>query len=185
MEDEQIIKLFFDRSEDALTALNDKYGSMCLHIANNILSDVRDAEECVNDTCLAVWNAIPPEKPDCLQAYTCRIARNLALKRSGYENALKRRANHGVCLNELSDAISDNNEIESRFDAEQLREMINTFLSGLKKPDRVLFIRRYWYSDSYEQLSRLSGMREGAIRTKLSRIRKKLKEYLEKRGVSA
>ncbi len=184
MEDERIIELFFDRSEEAIRELNEKYGDLCIRIAENILSSKQDAEECVNDTGFAVWNRIPPERPVSLQAYVSRIVRNLALKKSERENAHKRRGNHGVCIEELSEVLPCRDETEDRVDAKLVKDTVNDFLSGLKSDDRVLFLRRYWYSDSYEQLSRRSGMKEGAIRTRLSRIRKQLKEYLREKGVS-
>ena len=182
-EDEKIIEMFFDRSVEAVDVLARKYGGLCFHIALNILGDQQDAEECVNDSYLGVWDSIPPQRPKKLGAFVAGVARCLALKRFERNRAEKRKSNYGLCLDELAEILSDSGLVEERLDAELLEENINLFLSKCDSLNRMLFVRRYWYADSYEQLSEKCNMKESAIRTRLSRTRKKLKEFLAERGI--
>ena len=183
MNDTEIISLFFERSERAITELSDKYGKLLFHVANNILGSREDAEECVNDTYLAVWNAIPPEHPASLLSYACRIVKMAAINRYHKNSAVKRSGSGTVCIDELEEMLADTSGIDDKLNADELTEQINSFLAVLSNTDRVLFVRRFWYLDDYGEIANMYGMKEGAVRTRLSRIRAKLKKYLLKNGV--
>lgn len=129
MEDQQIIRLFFERSEQAITELSRKYGALCFQIADNILDDPQDAEECVNDAWLGAWNSIPPQRPDPLRAYVCRIVRNLSLKKLRANSALKRSSRFEVSLSELEDCISAHS-LDEQLAAGELSAQINAFLAA-------------------------------------------------------
>lgn len=180
MEDKQILKLFFARAEGAIDALAAKLGKRLYSMAVNILSDPQDAEECVNDTYLALWNAIPPAEPDPLSAYACRICRNTALKRLRSLHAQKRCA-YEVSLEELAECLPDN-ALWERLDERELGRAIDRYLSALTPENRVLFLRRYWFGDSIKELARMLGIRENALSVRLSRIRAGLKDHLSKEG---
>lgn len=183
LEDEKIIDLFFKRSENAITELSQKYGQLCMTVSMNILGNTEDAEECVNDSYLGIWNAIPPHKPDNLTAFLCRIVRNLSLKRCSHNSAEKRKSNYGVCIDELDECLPSENTVESELELNELSGTLDNFISQLDKTNRFLFVRRYWFMDSYESLSKATGIKEQAIRTRLSRIRSNLKKFLAEQGV--
>ena len=181
MEDNRIIELFFERSENAISQLSDKYGKLCRKIAHNILGDHSDADECLNDTLLGVWNSIPPNHPDSLISYVCKVARNCALKRYEYNTAQKRNSHYYAAFEELDECISSPSGVEEEIDARQLTEDLDRFLAGLKKADRVIFVRRYYFSDSYEDIAARTGLSEKNVSVRLTRIRTKLKSYLKER----
>ncbi len=180
MEDTQIIDMLFERSEQAITELATKYGKLCNQIALNIVANKQDAEECVNDTYLAVWNAIPPAKPNPLLAYVCKITRNIAVSRSTYNSRQKRTAEFSACLNELEKCIQSGDSVEDEVCATELEKVLNQFLASLNSVDRIIFVRRYWFVDDFSNISELLGMKEGNVRVRLQRTRKKLKNYLKK-----
>lgn len=180
----KIIELFFERSEQAINELSNKYGSVCIKVANNILNNKEDAEECVNDAYLGTWNTIPPQKPNPLLSYVCRIVRNLALKKYHFNTAIKRNSTYDVALDELENCIPSATTIEEEMDAIEMARMIDSFLETLDKEKRILFVRRYWCSDSIEDLAKLFGTSKHNVSVKLSRTREKLKKYLIKKGVS-
>lgn len=182
MEDKRIIELFFSRSESAISHLSEKYGKLCRKIANNILNNSSDAEECLNDTLLGVWNSIPPNHPDSLISYVCRIARNCALKRYEYNTAQKRNSHYDVALDKLDECLAASSGVEQEIDAMELKNDLDRFLSGLNKTDRVIFMRRYYFSDPYEQIADLIGLSEKNVSVRLTRIRAKLKSHLKERG---
>lgn len=184
MDDHRIIQLFFERSEQAITELAQKYGALCTKIANNILNNPLDAEECVNDTYLGVWNAIPPQRPDPLMSYVCRITRNLAIKKYHANTAAKRNSIYDVALDELENCFPAATSVEDTFDAKELARIIDDFLETLDRANRVLFVRRYWYSESISDLARLFRTSNHNVSVRLFRIREKLKQYLIKEGVS-
>lgn len=184
MDDVKIIELFFERSEQAINELSNKYGSVCIKVANNILNNKEDAEECVNDAYLGTWNTIPPQKPNPLLSYVCRIVRNLALKKYHFNTAIKRNSTYDVALDELENCIPSATTIEEEVDANEMAKMIDAFLETLDKEKRILFVRRYWCSDSIEDLAKLFGTSKHNVSVKLSRTREKLKKYLIKKGVS-
>ncbi len=179
MDDRQIIALFYERSEQAITELSKKYGDLCFKIAINILNDAQDAEECVNDAYLGVWNSIPPQNPDPFRAYLCRIVRNLALKKLRANTALKRGGQLEVSLSELENCIPDNS-FDEQLSAKELTVQLNAFLSTLHRNDRVMFLRRYWFSEPLSEIAKIFGITEHNASVRLSRIRKKLHQYLNK-----
>jgi len=184
MEDSKIIDLFFERSELAITELSKKYGSLCAKIANNILNSRLDTEECVNDAFLAVWNSVPPQNPSPLSSYVCRIVRNLAIKRYHSNTAQKRNSAYDVALDEIDEYVSSSTSLDTELDARKTAAVIDAFLETLDKDNRVLFVRRYWFSDSIDNLAKLFDTSKHNISVRLSRIRKKLKKYLIREGVS-
>ncbi len=183
MEDSKIIDLFFERSEEAIIALSEKYGSVCMRVSENIVHDCRDAEECVNEAYLGVWEAIPPEKPDLLLPFVCRIVRNISISHYKRERATKRKGNYDLSLEELGDVVNSNSSAEKVFEAKELSALVDAFLGTLSEMNRFLFVRHFWFLDSYEELTKKTGLREGSIRTRLSRVKKNLRKYLEKKGI--
>ena len=184
MEDKKIVDLFFERSEQGIEKLSEKYGALLMRIAENVLGSRQDAEECVNDTYLAVWNRVPPERPDPLVSYVCRIVRNLALKKYHANTAKKRNSTYDVALEEIADCFPAAASVEEALEAKETAALINAFLETLDEAGRVLFVRRWWYSESIEELAALFQTSRHNISVRLSRIRKALKKYLEKEGVS-
>lgn len=183
MEDKQIIKLFFLRAEKALDILKERYGNTLYRIAMNILGNHHDAEETTNDTYLALWNAIPPKEPDPLAPYVYRTGRNMALKRLEYLSAEKRNSRYNLSLDELGAYLpDDSNDPEKAFTAQEIADSINKFLEKDTALNRYIFIRRYWYGDTVEAISKQVNMKSGAVSVRLNRIRTKLKEHLIKEG---
>ena len=183
MEDRRIIELFFARSEEAVEELRRAYGKLCRTIAQGILSDPRDAEECENDTWLRVWNSIPPDHPNHLGAYAGRITRNLAINRLRYDNRKKRGGELESIYAELHDCIPDPHNVEAAADDTVLL-CIQSFLEKQSSRDRALFLRRYFYLESAQALSAPFGMTPSAVSTRLGRMRAKLKIELEKEGIA-
>ncbi|MBE6747283.1 MAG: sigma-70 family RNA polymerase sigma factor [Ruminococcaceae bacterium] len=182
MEDRNIIELFTERSERAIVELSEKYGNVCMKVAYNVLGNKEDSEECVNDAYLGVWNAIPPQKPNPLLTFVLRIVKNLSLKRLKYNSAKKRGADVPACFEELSEVLTDmnlENSPEARLDIEMTAKVIDEFLETLSYTNRYLFVRRYWYMDSYESLSGETGLKEAAIRKRVSRMWTDLKLRLK------
>ena len=180
MEDRHILKLLFARAEGAIEALASKYGKLLLRICTNITADPRDGEECVSDTYLALWNAIPPAKPDPLSAYVYKTGRNVALKRRRSSLAQKRSA-YEVSLEELADCLPDHSAAQL-LDARELGRAIDRFLDTLSQQNRVIFLRRYWFGDSVMDLANAQALTPNALTVRLSRLRAQLKDYLIKEG---
>lgn len=183
MEDEQLITLLEQRSERALTELNTQYGKLCRHVAYQVLASAEDAEECVDDTWLAVWNTIPPQRPRFLRAYVCRIVRNLAIKRYHSKTAAKRFSPYTVALDELAEVLEGAQTVEDANDEQVLTNVLTTFLDGLPQEDRLLFMRRYWFADTEQELAQRFGRSRGTIAVRLHRLRGKLRRELEKEGI--
>ena len=183
MNDQQIIALFFDRSEQAILELSGKYGSSVRRAASNILHNAQDVEECSNDTYYQVWNQIPPKQPKYLGAFTCRIARNICLNRYYTNTAQKRSSFYETSLDELEQNIPALSTVESEYAAKELGRCINSFVKTLPYDDRFLFVRRYWYADPVAQIAQEMGIQSHNATVRLSRIRKKLQNYLQKEGM--
>lgn len=183
MEDGEIIRLLFARSEQALTELAKKYGPLCGALARNLLGSDQDAEECVNDTWLAAWNAIPPAKPELLQAYLCRLTRNIAVTRYHEARAAKRDRRYDRALDQLEGCLASRLTAEGELEAKELAQAIGRFLETLDRENRVLFVRRYWYADSVAELGRRTGIGSAAVSARLFRLRRKLKHDLEQEGM--
>lgn len=183
LKDSRIIELFQERSELAIRELSRKYGTLCTRIAKNILNSSRDAEECVNDAYLAVWDTIPPKKPDPLCPYLCGIVRNLAIKKYHANTARKRNSHYDAALDELEECIPSGRTVESELSAKELTRMIDLFLDEQDRDSRILFVRRYWYSDSVQELAERFHISRNNVSVRLARIRRKLKDYLKKEGI--
>ena len=181
MEDQQIIAMYLERDEHAIEETAAKYGRLCLTVASNLLASPEDANECVNDTYLAVWNTIPPEEPASLTAYICRITRNLAMKRLRLANAAKRTASAEISIHELEGMLPDA-RIDPHIDAAELGRQINAFLHTEKPDARNVFVRKYWFFDSVSDIARRYGYSENKVKSMLFRTRNKLKNYLKKEG---
>ena len=185
MDDEKIIELFFNRSEQAIEEVDKKYGKTCHNISYNILHNKLDAEECVNDAYLGAWNAIPPARPNPLLTYLCKIVRNFSLKRYEFNTAIKRNSTYDVAMEELESCLSSPETIESEIALKELTHIIENFLDSLSTENRVIFLRRYWFSDTYSDIAARVGMTEKNVSVRLTRIREKLRNYLTEREVLA
>ncbi len=185
MEDKQIVDLYFERSEDALTETQKKYGRYVNHIAYNILTSTEDAKECVNSAYYRVWNAIPPAKPANLGTYLGKIVRNVALDMYDKYSAKKRGAGQmELVLEELKECISLSKPVEKIVDEIILKEVLNRFLGELSKQARVVFVKRYWYLSSVKEIARECGMSESNVKMTLLRTREKLKKYLDNEEIT-
>ena len=182
LEDSKIIDLFFERSEQAIDELSRKYGPAVKKTAANILNDRLDVEECVNDTYLRTWDSIPPQSPNPLVSYGCKIARNLAINRYHANRAEKRNRGFDLILDEMEECIPSGVNVETELEAKELSVAINSFLYSLNDEDRFLFIRRYWYADSVSDLSAMTGGSPNRVSLRLFRVREKLKKRLIKEG---
>ena len=183
MEDLNIIELYFVRDEQAIKETDAKYGRLCHSIAYNILHNKEDSEECVNDTYIGVWNAIPPTRPNHFIGFVCKITRNLALKRIEAMNRLKRSQATVVSLDELAEILSDESIAEDVSD-EGITELIGDFLRKEKADVRNVFLRKYYFFDSVGDIAERYGFTEDKVKSMLYHTRKKLKEYLVKEGVA-
>lgn len=184
MEDNEIIELFFQRSERAIEEVSKKYGGILNKIARNILNNPEDVKECVNDAYLGIWNSIPPNRPKSLITYICKIVRNLSLKKYRYNTAQKRGGYCDISFDELEECISTTTGGLDECTKEELVRVLEVFLDSLDKKSRIMFMKRYWFADSLSEIAKDFEMRENAVSVKLLRIRKKMKEYLEKEGIS-
>ena len=183
MEDSKIISLFFERSEQAIEELDRKHGSAVKRTAANILQDRLDVEECVSDTYLRTWNSIPPQSPNPLASYVCRIAHNLAIDRYHANTAQKRSGNYDLVLDEMEECIPSDCCPETELEAKELSEAIDRFLARLSAEDRKLFVRRYWYACSVTELAKLTDTTPNRVSVRLFRIREKLRRALMKEGL--
>ena len=183
IEDEKIIDLFFNRSEKAIQELDIKYGKVCHKLSYNILNNKQDAEECVNDAYLGAWNAIPPTRPNPLLSYIVKIVRNISLKIYWRKEAAKRSGHYKIALEEIGGYITDQKTVEDEIEARELARIIEEFLDTLTVENRVIFMRRYWFADSYKDIAELVGISEKNISVRLTRIREKMKQYLIEREV--
>ena len=183
MEDEKIIDLYFDRNERAIRETDAKYGTHCRKIAYNILNSCEDSEECVNDTYLGAWNAIPPTRPNSFVAFLSRITRNLSLKRLEYRSRAKRSDALMVSFEELESVLPDDRFAPAVSD-EEIGSLISRFLESLKEDARNIFVRRYFFFDSVKDIAEHYSFTESKVKNLLLRTRSKLRDYLQKEGVS-
>ena len=175
MEDRKLLSLLFARSEDAIRQLQLRFGKRLLSMAMNLLSNQEDAQECVNDTYWAVWNAVPPAEPDPLAPYVYRTGKNIALNVLRSKGAQKR-GGYVLSLDELSDCVS------APTADRELGDGLNQWLSRLKQADKAVFLRRYWFGDSVKDIARSLHMTENSVSVRLHRLRNDLKAYLTKEG---
>ena len=183
IEDEKIIELFFVRSEQSIRELDIKYGKVCRKLSNNIVNNRQDSEECVNDAYLGAWYAIPPAKPDPLLTYICKIVRNISLNIYYRKEAAKRSSHYTVAMEEIEACIADQKTVEAEIEAKELARIIESFLDTLTVENRVIFMCRYWFSDSCKDIAGFMGLSEKNISVRLTRIREKMRKYLMEREV--
>lgn len=184
MVDHEIISLFEQRNEQAISESTQQYGALCRSVARNITGSEEDAEECLNDAMLAAWNAIPPAKPKNFCAYLLRLVRNAALDRYRAARTGKRNAEHlADSIHELAEIIPDQGDVVSEVERREMIAAINAFLQDLPQKQRDLFVRRYWYTDDIATLSDTFHMTESHVTVTLSRLRKRLKKHLGKEGL--
>lgn len=182
MNDLDIIELYFERDEQAIKETELKYGKLCHNIAYNILNNNEDSEECVNDTYIGVWNAIPPARPNNFMAFVCRIARNLSLKRLESMSRQKRSQAMLVSLDELTEVLSDESIVNGVSD-EDIGKLISAFLQNEKEDIRNVFIRKYYFFDSIGDIAVRYSFTESKVKNMLHHTRTKLKDYLIKEGI--
>lgn len=183
MEDSKIIELFFARNEDAIKHTDDAYGQRLYHLAQNIVKNGQDAEESVSDTYMKAWDTIPPRRPQHFFAYLAKICRNFALKKLDWKKAAKRNAEVVSLTEEMEMCIPDqarDAEIEGR----ELGMLLDRFLRTLTPENQMVFLRRYWYTDTIAEIAARYGISESAVLMRLNRTRAKLCAYLEKEGIN-
>lgn len=184
MDDGKIIELYFARAESAVAETDARYGAWCRAVARGILGNDQDAEECVNDAYLRVWNAVPPERPTRFRAYLGKIVRILALNRQSALIARKRGGGEAtLALEELSECLPAGASPEKITEDRELVAAIDRFLAGLPAKARMIFVRRYWYMSPVRDIARDLGLKEGSVTATLCRTREKLRAFLEKEGL--
>ena len=182
MEDYRIVDMYWDRDEGAIAESDKKYGRMLNSLSFALLSSREDAEECVNDTYIDAWNAMPAARPDNLGAFLSKITRRISIDRFRKQHRQKRGGIDNLTL-ELTDCIPSSESVESEYENGRLKETLDSFLYSLDREKRVMFVRRYFYSHSIDQISEQMNISVAKVKTTLFRIRKSLKEYLEKEGM--
>lgn len=184
MDDNSIVDMYWARNEKAIEVTGDKYGRYCYSIAYNILGSREDSDECVNDTYLGAWNSMPPNRPVILSTFLGKITRSLSLKKWRDKTRLKRGGGCAdVTLEELKECIPAGSNIEEELETKELAEMVNEFLKELPVEERRIFLRRYWYFDSIEDICKRFGYGKSKVKMKLFRTREKLMKRLEGEGV--
>lgn len=179
---EEIIERLEKRDENALLYMKKQYGNYCYTILYGILRDHEEAQEALNDVWLRIWQSIPPGKPNCFRAYLAKVSRNIALDRLKYQNAGKR-LQSTLPLEEIREMLPDP-AWEQKEEGRELKEVLSAFLKTMKPEERKLFIRRYWYNETIEELSAAFCCSQSRITGILFRVRKRLRKYLEKEGYS-
>lgn len=183
LDDGVIIDMLFDRDESALTELSRKYGSYCVSIANNILRNREDSEECVNDTYMKTWESIPPEKPRILAAFLAKITRNLAIDRYRRDHSKKRGGDDmELIFEELEECVSDGSSVEATAERREILAAVNRFLGKLSAKNRIMFVSRYCYCESVHDIAARFGIKENNVSVSLNRTRAQLREYMRKEG---
>lgn len=183
LDDSEIIGMLFDRDESALMELSRKYGSYCVSIANNILRNREDSEECVNDTYMKTWESIPPEKPRILAAFLAKITRNLAIDRYRRDHSKKRGGDDmELIFEELEECVSDGSSVEATAERREILATVNRFLGKLSAKNRIMFVSRYCYCESVHDIAARFGIKENNVSVSLNRTRAQLREYMRKEG---
>ena len=182
MEDQQIIQLYWLRSEQAIEETEKRYGSRLHSLAYRIAGVQEDAQECVSDTYLAAWNSIPPQWPEYLFAYLAKICRNLCLDRLDWLNAAKRKGEVIALTREMELCIPDRRR-DFDLEGKALGEALNRFLGTISRENRMIFLRRYWFADSIAEIAARYGLTQSKVKTSLHRTRKKLSDFLKKEGI--
>ena len=184
MEDARIVDLYFERNEAAIAETAAKYGAFCHGVAFHILSVRADADECVNDTYLRAWNAIPPQRPAQLGAWLGKVVRNTALDLWKKNHRQKRSAGMEQLLEEWQDCVPSPQTVERELEEQELTEVINGWLLSLPQKDRILFVRRYWAGESVRELAGAYGMTPNGLAKRMLKLRQRLKHTLEQEGYS-
>ena len=183
MEDNQIVELYWQKNTDAISETANKYGTYCFTVADNILHNFEDSEECVNDTWLHVWNAIPPQKPNVLRMFLAKITRNLSFNRFNAKNAEKRGGGEIIfVLDELSECLANETDVEAAYEGKELEQCIRYFVRALPEREGNVFVRRYFFTETVAEIAKRYGLTENNVMVILSRTRKKLKAELKKEG---
>ena len=181
LSDDEIIALYWARNENAIKHTDDKYRAYLLKIANNILKDMQDSEECLNDTYLSAWNTIPPERPYLLKAFLAAIIRNQSLMVGRRQKAQKRAAmSQAVSLSELEDVLADVRETD---DAHMLAEVIESYIARLDKDQRYIFLGRYYFGKSIDDIASEMGVSRSKVSKQIAYIKQTLREKLQEEGI--
>jgi RNA polymerase sigma-70 factor (ECF subfamily) len=181
--DSQIIELYWNKDPQAIAASAERYGAYCFTVANGILADAGDSEECVNDTWLKAWNAIPPTLPNVLKVFLAKITRRLSFDRYKARKALKRGGGEtALVLEELAECIADESDVEGQAAARELGEVIRQFVAALPEREQNLFVRRYFFSEAVRLIADRYSLSENHVNVTLSRLRKRLRNHLSKEG---
>jgi len=183
VKDSEIIDFYWNKDSKAISASVEQYGAYCFSIANGILDDARDSEECVNDTWLRAWNAIPPTRPTVLKVFFAKITRHLSFDRYKARRSLKRGGGETVLvLEELAECIAGETDVEGQVNAKELGEVINQFVASLSEREKNLFIRRYFFSEPIKVIADRYDTSENYVNVTLSRVRRRLRGHLSKEG---
>ena len=183
MEDSRITELFWERKEVAITEAQEKYSAYCLSVAMRILGNGQDSEEVVNDAFLAAWNSIPPQRPENLSTYLAKLTRRIAVDRLRLRKAKKRgRGETELALEELEEILPAQGDPAAEAEARELEVSVQRFIASLPDSDRDLFLARYWHLHSIEELAKALNIRKGTVKTRLFRLREKLKDRLREEG---
>ena len=183
MEDNQIVELYWQKNADAISETASKYGSYCFAIAENILHNTEDSEECVNDTWLRAWDAIPPQKPDVFRTFLAKITRNLAFNRFNARNAQKRGSGEtALVLDELAECLGGGTDAETAYETKELRQCIRHFVRSLPEREGNVLVRRYFFAEPIADIAKRYGLTKNNVTVILSRTRRKLKAHLVKEG---
>lgn len=185
MDDNAIIDLFFARNEQAIQEVDCKYGPLCRKLSYNILNNEQDAEECVSDSYLGLWNTIPPQRPNPLMSFLCRIVRNRSVARYHANTAAKRNGAYDTALSEIEPCLAAPDDPQAELEAKDLARLLEQFLDTLSRENRVIFLRRYWFSDSYADIAKQVGLTEKNVSVRLTRIRAQLRAHLIRNEVLA
>ena len=183
MNDSQIIVLFWERNEDAIRETDRAYGRKLFCLSDKILHSQQDAEESVSDTYMKTWETIPPQRPLYFFAYLAKLCRNFSLTRLQWDSAAKRSAEVVTLTHEMEECIPDHSQ-ERRMESEEIGRLLNTFLESISLENRLIFLRRYWYADSIQQIAARYRISQSKVKTQLHRTRKKLQVFLEKEGIT-
>lgn len=198
MEDEKIMELLFQRSDRALLQIKQQYGKILDIMTFHIVGNREDTEECINDLLFAVWNSIPPNRPSRFRAYLMKTARNLAIKKYHFNRAEKRNTHYKISLDELTELFDDKSNrktkgnqyrtvmessenVQMELEVKELASIINNWLLELSKEKRGIFVSRYWYGDSVEEIAELFDISKSKVKVVLHRLRKELKKSWKKK----
>lgn len=182
MEDSEIVELYWRRDETAVSETEEKYGPLCRSVAGHIVNTEQDVEECVNDALHQAWTSIPPQRPERLGAWLGKVTRNLALNRWKRDRARKRECGMTALLDELAECVPGPVTVEKELEEKELTGAIDRWLRGRSREDRTLFLRRYWYGEALRELAEERGVSPNRLAQKLFRLRRSLKNTLEKEG---